>query len=638
MKLFHAPTSAVRIPFHPVHAVAACAAVGALALWEGDASACTNFLVSKGASADNSTMITYVADSHTLYGELYFHPAGKFEPGAMLDIHQWGDSDSSVIETPPGKFLGQIPQARETYKVVGNMNEHQVSIGETTFGGRAALNDPKGGIDYGSLIYLALQRSKTAREAIGTMVSLANQFGYRGEDPEEGSGETFSIADPREVWMMDVVSKGPDQKGIVWVALRVPEGYVTAHANQSRIRKFPRNDPDNCMYAPDVVSFARSKGFFNGKDEDFSFADAYDPVECEATRGCEGRVWSFFHRIAPSLNIPSDLIECKPGAAPLPLWVKPDAKLTPQDLIRAMRDHFEGTKFDMTNDVGAGPFELPYRWRPLVWTVGDKQYMNERAVSTQQTGFSFVAQARSFLPDTLGGLVWFSVDDTNSTVYVPMYASISRVPKPYAVGNGSFTEFTWDSAFWVFNWVANQAYTRYKDEIVDIRQVQQELEGNFFSEQPKIEQEAAALYRRSPAAAEEYLTSYSEQSAANVLTRWKKLGEHLLVKYLDGNVRDGYGRVTHPRLPDSYYKRVVAETGDRFYVGPAPKKDGAHAAPSASAAAAPPASAAPAAPAPAAEGSHCSLSAGKPRPGPLGFLGLALVGLGALRRSTRRRS
>ncbi len=512
------------------------------------AQTCTNYLITKGASQDGSTMITYAADSHELYGELYYAPAADHLPGAMLDIYEWDT----------GKFLGRIKQVAHTYAVVGNMNEHQVSIGETTWGGREELRDPKAILDYGSLMYIALQRAKTAREAIQVITDLVAEYGYYS------SGESFSIADPNEVWIFEIISKGPNNKGAVWVARKVPDGYICAHANQARIRQFPLNDKENCLYAPDVISFAREKGYFKGQDKDFSFADAYAPLDYSALRFCEARVWSMFRRAAPSLNLPIDYVKGVKGAEPLPLWIKPDKKLSVHDVMELMRDHFEGTEFDMTKDVGAGPFQLPYRWRPLTWKVDSVTYCNERAVSTQQTGFSFVAQARSWLPDPIGGVLWFGVDDTYSTVYVPMYCGIKQVPHSFAVGTGSFDQFSWDSAFWVFNFVANYAYSRYSDMIQDIQKVQRELEGKFLADQPHIEEAALVLYKQSPQLASDYLTEYSVKQGDTTVQRWKKLGEFLLYKYLDGNVKNELGKVTHPGYPESWYRRIVNETGDHF--------------------------------------------------------------------------
>ena len=513
--------------------------------------ACTNYLVTKGASADGSTMITYAADSHVLYGELYYSAPGRHAPGTLRDVYEWDT----------GKYLGKIAEAPVTYSVVGNMNEHQVSIGETTWGGRKELRDPKAIVDYGSLMYIALQRAKTAREAIQVMTSLVAEYGYAS------SGETFSIADANEVWIMDLIGKGLDNKGAVWVVRRVPEGYISGHANAPRIRQFPLNDAQNTLYSPDVITFARNKGWYTGSDKDFSFADTYSPPRFGAQRACDSRVWCMFNRARPSDPINSDWVKGVDGAEPLPLWIKPDHKLTVVDVMRYMRDHFEGTDLDMTMDIGAGPYQLPYRWRPMGWKVDGVEYLHERATSTQQTGFSFVAQARSWLPNPIGGVLWFGVDDTYSTVYFPAYCGATAVPHSYAVGNGSFTQFTWDSAFWVFNWVSNYAYLRYSEMIQDIQVVQRELEDGFLAEQAEVDAAALALHQQAPRLARDYLTQYSQRSGDAVVARWRKLGEQLLYKYLDGNVKNELGEVKHPPYPEAWYRAVAAATGDRLKSG-----------------------------------------------------------------------
>lgn len=598
-------------------------ALSAAALWPtSDADACTSFVVSKGASADGATMITYAADSHELYGELYFTPAAKHAKGAKRTIKDW---DSH-------KVIGEIDQVPETYRVVGNMNEHQVVISETTFGGRKELKDPKGGIDYGSMIYVALERAKTAREAIRIMTDLANEHGYYS------SGESFSLADPNEAWIMDLIGKGPDEKGVVWVACKVPDGYVTAHANQPRIRVFPQSDPEQCVFAKDVISFAKNKGYYDGPDEKFSFVDAYATQTCQDLRAREARVWSFYNQVAPSLKLSPDYAACKPGAEPYPVWVKPDKKLSVQDLIAGMRDHFEDTIFDMRNDSGAGPFKLPYRWRPLTWEHEGKTYINERATATQQTGFSFVSQSRAWLPGDVGGVLWFSVDDATSTVYVPMYAGIREAPKPYAVGNGTFEQFSWDSAFWVFNWVSNFTYLRYVDMIKDVQKAQGELERGFFSEQAAFEKKVLDKHRTSKEAAAKELTRYSSEASDKVLARWKNLGPELLVKYMDGNVRDDKGKVTHPPYPPEFYARIVEEKGPHLHLRDAVSKSAASA--SASASAPPPASVASAAPPTASPKSIPSSNAGCSvrEPSRSGTLaGLALLVGGLVARRLRRR-
>lgn len=511
------------------------------------APACSSILVSRGATVDGSSLITYAADSHELYGDLVMRPASENLPGAMLEVFEWDT----------GKYLGEIVQAPRTYAVVGHMNERQVAIGESTFGGREELVDPTGVVDYGSLMYLALARAGTAREAIKVMTDLVAEYGYAS------SGESFSISDPREAWILEMIGKGPGRKGAVWVARKVPDGMISAHANHSRIRQFPLKDADT-LYAKDVIAFAREKGYFKGKDADFSFADAYAPLDYGALRFCEARVWSVFRRAAPSQNLQSDYVRGVENAKPLPLWVKPDRKLGVHDVMELMRDHFEGTELDMTKDVGAGPFALPYRWRPMTWKVDGVEYLHERAISTQQTGFSFVAQSRAAMPDPIGGVLWFGVDDTYSTVYVPLYAGLREVPRAFAPGVATLHQLSWDSAFWVFNAVSNFAYSRYSDMIRDVRRAQAELEGDFLARQPGIEAAALKLYASSPELARDYLTDYSRRQTERTMTRWRRLGEELLVEYLDGNVKDEKGAVTHPKYPESWYRAIVKDAGERL--------------------------------------------------------------------------
>ena len=537
----------------------------ALLVPPGDARACTSFVVTRGATSDGSTLMTYIADSHTLYGELYFTPAGIHPAGEMLEIFDW---DS-------GRHVGRIRQAPRTFQVIGNMNEHQVSIGETTFGGRADLVDPEGGIDYGSLMFVTLQRARTAREAVETMGALAEEYGFASE------GESFSVADPKEAWIVEMVGKGPKGKGALWVARRVPDGYVTAHANAARIRKFPLGDAKNCLYSRDVIAFARDRKWFGGKDGDFSFAEAYNPASFGAQRFCELRVWAMFRRVSAALRDPTDYVRGVQGAEPLPLWIKPDHPLAARDVMDLMRDHFEGTEFDLSKGVGAGPYALPYRWRPLTWTKDgapvkpkpaeakgpeEPQYLNERSASTQQTGFSFVAQARSSLPDPIGGVLWFGVDDTYCTVFVPMYCGIREAPFNYAVGTGTFTRFSWDSAWWVFNAVANWAYSRWSDIAPEIRTAQQQLEGEFEAQAPDVEAAAAKLFQDTPELARYYLTRWSAKQSDKTVARWRKLWEQLFVKYLDGNTRDELGKVNHPGYPKAWYERLIREEGDRLKV------------------------------------------------------------------------
>ncbi len=530
---------------------------------------CTNFLITKGASIDGSTMITYAADSHTLYGELYFQPAKDYPAGTMRDIYEWDT----------GKYLGQIPQLAHTFSVVGNMNEFQVAIGETTYGGRGELSKQSGAImDYGSLIYVALQRSKTAREAIKVMTDLVAEFGYAS------SGESFSIADKDEVWILELIGKGDGKKGAVWVAMKIPDGYISGHANQARITTFPKNDSDNCIYAEDVISFAREKGWYKGTDRDFSFSDVYAPVDFGGARFCEARVWAGFKKVTSGLDKYTAYVMGKVehggdnnfASNRMPLWVKPDKKLSVQDVMGMMRDHFEGTELDMTKDIGAGPFQLPYRWRGLTWEVDSVEYCNERAISTQQTGFSFVTQSRDWLPDPIGGIIWFGVDDASSTVYTPMYCGIKEIPECFKVGNGDMLTYSETAAFWVFNQVTNFTYLRYNYMIKDVVKVQKELEDKFVAYVPVIDKAAETLYKTDKNRARKFLTEYSVNEANNMTQIWKELGQFLLIKYIDGNIKvekDGEFVRTkdgmpvspnQPGYPEWWRKAVVKSTGDHF--------------------------------------------------------------------------
>jgi dipeptidase len=470
-----------------------------------------------------------------------------------------------VIEWDTGKHLGRIPQAPATYQTIGNMNEHQVAIAESTWGGREELAGPAGIIDYGSLIWIALERSKTAREAIRTMAALVDEHGYAS------TGESFSISDPNEVWLMEIIGKGKGQTGAVWVAMRVPDGHISGHANQARIRRFPLADPENALYSKDVIAFAREKAWFSGRDEEFSFADTYAPFDFGALRFCDARVWSVFRRAAPSRHLPVDMIRGDVKAERLPMWVKPDRKLSVADVMALMRDHYEGTELDMTKDVGAGPFALPYRWRPMTWEADGAKYVHERAISTQQTGYSLVSQSRAWLPGPIGGVLWFGLDDTYSTVYMPMYMGMKRVPPSLAVGTADFSRFSWDSAFWTFNFVSNWAYSRYADMIVDVQRVQGELEGRFLADQAEIEKAALDLHGRAPGLARDYVTDYSVRLAEQTVARWRKLGEFLVWKYLDGNVRDTQGNVTHPKYPEAWYRHVASDHGDVVRMPSPPK-------------------------------------------------------------------
>jgi dipeptidase len=515
--------------------------------------ACTNFLVTRGASVDGSTMICYTADSHTLYGELYFWAARTYPEGSMLDIIEWDT----------GKFRGKIKQVRQTYSVVGNINEHQLAIGETTFGGRDELVDTAGIMDYGSLIYVTLQRAKTAREAIKVIGELMAEYGYCS------SGESFSIADPNEVWIMEIIGKGPGNKGAVWVALRIPDGYISGHANQARITTFSLNDPENCIYAPDVISFARQQGYFQGADKDFSFSDIYAPVDFGGARFCEARVWAGFNRVTKGMDKYIDYAMGKNLSNRMPLWIKPDKKLSVHDVMELMRDHFTGTPLDFSQDVGAGPYNCPYRWRPLTWKVNGATYVHERSTATQQTGFSFVTQSRSWLPDPIGGIIWFGVDDTYMTVYTPMYCGITKVPESFAVGNGNIMEFSETAAFWVFNQVSNFVYTRYRDMVPDIRKVQWELEQKYIENTPNVDKAAEDLYKKSPKRAIQYLTDYSVNQGNATVKRWKELYIYLFTKYMDGNIKtsvpgEPFPKVKQPGYGDEWNWLIIKETRDKF--------------------------------------------------------------------------
>lgn len=526
------------------------------------ADACTSFLVGKKASADGSTMITYAADSHNLYGDIVHTPAADHAPGAMREVRDW---DSN-------RYLLHIPQPAHTYAVTGNMNEHGLAISESTWGGREELWGDKG-IDYGSLIYIALERSRNAREAIKVMTSLVDEFDYASE------GESFSISDGNEVWIMEMIGKGKEEKGAVWVARRIPDDCIAGHANHSRIHQFPLNDPENTLYAPDVIEFARRKGFFNGKDEDFSFSSAYAVTDQGAVRGCDGRVYAFFrHHTDPAAMDAYLPWVLHAEGTPLPLWIKPDKPITPEIMKAEMRDHFEGTVMDMTQDVGAGPYTVPYRWRPLTYDVDGQTYTHERATATQQTGFSFVAQLNPDAPHGMKGILWFGADDANTCVYVPIYASATTVPHEFARGNGDMLTLSWDAAFWVNNYVANQAYNRYSQMIPDIRRVQNAEESAIVAEVEALRNEVAAL---SPEEAAARLDRHSAEASARYVKNYRALGDYLLVKFLDGNmkktdadgnfIRTEEGLCAYPEFPgynEEYYRNIVRQSGDKFKVLP----------------------------------------------------------------------
>jgi dipeptidase len=506
---------------------------------------CTNFIITKGASVDGSVMISYTADSYEAYGELYHYPAAVYQNGAWLEIYEWDT----------GKYLGKIPQASVTYNVIGNMNEHQVVIGETTFGGREELGTPNGIIDYGSLMYIALQRSKTAREAIKIMTDLVNEYGYYS------SGESFSIGDANEAWILELIGKGDGNKGAVWVAVKIPDGNISAHANQSRITTFPLNDSENCLYSPDVISFAKEKGYFSGKDSEFDFSAAYAPLDFGAIRFCDARVWSLFRRCNSSMEKYISYVKGE-SLERMPLSIKPDKKLSVHDVMGLMRDHYEGTELDMTKGIAAGPYQMPYRWRPLTWQYNGEEYFHERPISTPQTGFSFVSQARAHLPREVGSVLWFGVDDTYFTVYTPMYSSMSKTPYNYSKGVGSLSQFTWDSAFWVFNFVANFSYPRYSIVIDDVKKTQNEIEGKYFAQQENIESTALSLLKNSKGEAIEYLTNYSILSAEQTYKTWKQFGEHLILKYMDGLSKTEFFKPKNIGYSDEVKKMIVDESGE----------------------------------------------------------------------------
>lgn len=551
-----------------------------------ESSACTNLIVTRGASANGSVMITYSADSHVLYGELYHWPSRDYPEGAMLEVWEW---DS-------GRYLGKIPQVRHTYSVVGNMNEYQLSIAETTYGGIDGLMDPNGIMDYGSLIYIALQRAKNAREAIKVISELVSEYGYAS------SGESLSIADPNEAWILEITGKGEGNKGAVWVARLIPDGYVSAHANQARIQTFPLatgkknsiaitskdlrriTDPlVECVYAHDVIEFSRSKGLYKGADQDFSFSDTFNPVTFDGARFCEIRVWSFFRAVGDDMEQYKAYASGHELSNRMPLWIKPNRKISNYDLMNFMRDHLEGTEFDMRKDIGAGPFGLPYRWRPLTWKVSDDpnapSYCNERATATQQTGFVFVAESRNWLPDPIGGIFWFGVDDASTTVFNPIYCGITEIPECFRVGNGDMVTYSPTSAFWLFNQVANMCYLRYDMMSEDALKVQRELEKKYISQTvTEIDAEAKKLYETDVWKARDYLTRYSVETAQNTFSEWKKLSEYLLVKYIDGNIKkevngrfstsgDGYpSSPMQPGYDDKWKKSVILDTGTKLLV------------------------------------------------------------------------
>ncbi len=558
------------------------------------AQACTNFLITPGASVDGSSMISYAADSHVLYGELYHYPAADYPEGAMREIVEWDT----------GRYVGRIPEVAHTYNVVGNMNEWQLAIGETTYGGLEGLENPEGLIDYGSLIYITLQRSKTAREAIKTMAELVANYGYIS------SGESFSIADPNEVWIMELIGKG-QEKGAVWVALRIPDGYVSGHANQARITTFPlankknknsitsknidkllKNPNIDCVYAEDVISFAKKNNLYAGPDAQFSFSDVYAPVDFSGARACEIRVWAMFNQVVDgmdqywdyatgrNINRVKPYVKGEPQTPEnfptnrMPLWVKPNEKVSVLDMMAFMRDHLEGTELDMSQDVGAGPFHCPYRSRPMGWEVDGVEYVHERATATQQTGFSFVAQCRPNTINNIGGIIWFGVDDAASTVYCPMYTCMTEIPLCFREGNGGIMEYSETAAFWIFNQVTNWAYTKYDYIHPEIAEKQAAYEQGWVDGIAKVDERAAELYQEDPAKAVDYLTRFSSKEAEKLTADWREFYKYLFVKYMDFNIKEAQStpksykyyapKVQQPKYSEEYYRAIIEQTGDKL--------------------------------------------------------------------------
>jgi dipeptidase len=514
------------------------------------ADSCTNLLITPGASADGSAMVSYSADSHTRYGTLVHYPAQKYPKGSMVKIYEWGKD----------RYLGEIPQVEQTYSVIGNMNEHQLIIGESTWGGVKSQFDPTGILDYGSLIYLALQRAKTAREAISVITSLADKYGYAS------TGESISIADTKEVWILEMIGRAPKvidgnniNKGVVWVAIKLPDGTISGHANQARITSFPHNDPENCLYAKDVISHAREQGLFKGKDHEFSFADAYGPADAHTIRGCDARVWSFFNKWAADdmeKFLPYALGD--PSKERMPLYVKPKNKLTVLDVANMMRDHYQGTPMDMTKDIGAGGNQLPYRWRPMTFEIDGQTCLNERAIATQQTGFWFVGQSRSHVPAQVGGIFWFGVDDAATSPLTPIYTSSKEISNHYALGNGSMIEYSPTSMFWLTNRIAQFAYLRYNHIGAEVRSLIDKHENAKLAETKAIDKTATSIAAENPEYVADFLTSYSVNTANALFKKWQELDEYLLVKYIDGN--------TKKQNPDGTFKN----NGHSLTIPPAP--------------------------------------------------------------------
>ena len=530
-----------------------------------EAEACSNFIVGKKASVDGSVMCSYSADDYGMFQYLCHYPAAKHAKGEMRKIFDW---DSN-------KYHGEIPEAAETYNVIGNINEWQVTIGETTYGGREEMVDSTGIMDYGSLIYVALQRSKSAREAIKVMTTLANTYGYNS------GGETFTICDPNEAWIMEMMGKGAGSKGAVWVALRIPDDAICAHANQSRIGKFNMKDKKNVMYAKDVVSFARSKGWFKGKDADFSWKMAYAKPDFSGRRFCDARAWSMlnhFYDMTPYLDW---ALGKNPDAQDMPLWVVPNKKVSVQDVENVMRDHYEGTPLSVADgsDIGGGIWEMPYRPTPLMYKVDGKQYFNERPVSTQQSGFVFVSQMRSWLPREIGGVFWFANDDANMAAFTPVYCSMTERPECYNTPGVDAVHFSKKNAYWVCNMTSNMVYPRYSLMFPTLKEVRDSLDNSYFAAQAGVEKKAQELYAQNPQAAVKYLNDYSVEKAQQMLGRWNQLFEFMVVKYNDMIIKPtdkngtfkktpyGLGATpVRPGYPEKFAKQLVKQSGDKFLV------------------------------------------------------------------------
>ena len=526
-----------------------------------EASACTNLIVGKKASVDGSVLVSYNADDYGMFGHLCHYPAGTHQKGEMRKIFDWDT----------GEYHGEIPEAPVTYNVIGNINEFQLSIGETAYGGREEMVDTTGILDYGSLIYVTLQRAKTAREAISVMTSLVEKYGYCS------SGETFSICDPNEAWIMEMMGTGPGSKGVVWVAMRIPDNAICAHANQSRIGKFDMRDKKNVVCSKNVISYARKMGWFTGKDADFSWKNTYARPDFSGRRFCDARVWSFFNHYQKGFDryLPWALGK-DPNAEDMPLWIVPDRKLSVHDVQMGMRDHYEGTAMALdTTNVGGGIYQMPYRPTPLQFKVDGKTYFNERPISTQQTAFSFVSQLRSWMPREIGGVIWFGNDDANMIAYTPVYCGNTVQPECYNTPGADAVTFSDKNAFWVCNWVSNMVYPRYSQIFPELQAVRDSLESSYFARQADFEKKAMNLYATDKPSALRMLNEYSVEKAQQMLAEWKNLAIRIIVKYNDMGVKqekDGkiLKRVMRPGYPESFARKLVKETGD-WYAVPADK-------------------------------------------------------------------